>query len=573
MKKQNKKVVDLIYLDDNKSESQLKREYQSRINTWIDWLDVKQNDEKQIQEAHIEEQSEFYMVSSVLKHFIGRRLDWILNSVKDPELRTKYLSVLTPFSQQGNIKRFLMHYFQLAEEDSKQARVKFCLFNKSEREIKILWDIYKLTRTIETVTTLKKATYSSRPFPSSFSTSYIQEVLNTLKNVAQLLVKICIKPLYHKSFLDQFPLEVFNADTILKRKEADEYLIPDVVLEKFDYRNYLFYIYFRPSIKAIYQNEELSFQFNYLDYEIIRQEFLIDWLSVRLGNNQKKYEVFENYRYGNKTFNQVIERNPNMELTLLKKLPTYVFNDLISTVNETVDEGDYATINPESEKVGAFAQQFKQFNKALEFAQKSIKKLKRMVLKSKPESIKPFNFPSRITPLDQVKKSSDTPQKVLLSKNEIAFPFFCEQNAMFTKQYAFFQSKLGARYKAFHKLVTIHLISTPKNDLITRRTPRHEWATANIIENPGENGTNSQLLVLGSDVKTKPLSTGYSSSIEEKYAFKPYFVFGSSTKILGLGDPIEERIARGITYQVYDVSNPQVISKALKLMDVVIKRK
>jgi len=383
MKLRNKKVVDLIYLDDNKSDAQLQAEYQSRIDTWLDWLDVKQNDEKLIQEAHIEEQSEFYLVGNVLKHFIGRRLDWILNSVTDPELRGKYLSVLTPFSQHGNIKRFLLHFFQLVDEESKQERVKFKYFNKSEREIKILWDIYKLTRTIETVATLKKATYGSKPFPSSFSIEYIQEVLNTLKNVAQLLVKICIKPLYQKSFLDRFPQEVFNAETILKRKEADEYLIPDIVLDKFDYRNYLFYIYFRPSIKAIYQNEELSFQFNYLDYEIIRQEFLIDWISVRLSNNPKKWEVFDKYRYGNKTFNQVIESNPKMELHLLKQLPLNVFNDLISSVNEVVEKNEQATINPMSENVGVFARQFKQFNKALEFAQKSIKKLRRLVLKLK----------------------------------------------------------------------------------------------------------------------------------------------------------------------------------------------
>ena len=35
----------LIFLENIKPEYQLKIEYQSRIDTWLDWLENKQNDE------------------------------------------------------------------------------------------------------------------------------------------------------------------------------------------------------------------------------------------------------------------------------------------------------------------------------------------------------------------------------------------------------------------------------------------------------------------------------------------------------------------------------------------------
>lgn len=569
MKKRKKKLVDLIFLENIKSDSQLKIEYQSRINTWLDWLENKQNDEKLIQDAYIEEQTEFYMVNNVIKHFISKRLNWILNSVSNPELRSKYLSVLPPFSQQGNIKQFLLHFFQLVEEDSKQERLKFQFLNNSEREIKILWDIYKLTKTIESINTLKTAAKSTTPFPSFFSSYYIEEQLNTLIDVAQLLIKICIKPAHQTSILKNFPLSVFKPETILKRKEANDYIVTDIVLEKYDYRNYLFYIYFRPNIKAIYEDEALSFKFNYLDYEIIRQEFLMNWLSIRLRNNPKKQAIFDRYMQGNRTFSQIIEGNEKMELTLLKQLPVDVFNDLISTVNDSVDKKDKVEIDPLSEKFGTFSKHFKQFKSSLKLAHKSLKQLKQIV--SQPPPNKSFEFPPDIEKQPQPIEKPAALSTILLKKDEIVFPYFCVQSSLFSKQHTLFKNKLGARYKDFHSQVVVQLVKTSEDHLITRRTPRHEWVTAHLFEEPGDSQSNFTLLILGAGLKAKPLGMGYTDGADGKYHFKPYFVFGSTNKIMGLGEPTEERIVQGKPFKIYNFSNPQVINRALKLMSLIGK--
>ena len=88
MKKRKKKLVDLIFLEDEKPESQLKIEYQTRIKTWLEWLENKQNDEEQLQDAYIEEQTELKekkklidVIQEVEKHY--KTCDMIPNNKKD----------------------------------------------------------------------------------------------------------------------------------------------------------------------------------------------------------------------------------------------------------------------------------------------------------------------------------------------------------------------------------------------------------------------------------------------------------------------------------------------------------
>jgi hypothetical protein len=39
--KTKKKLVDLVYLDSKQLESDLKKDYQSKIDIWLKWMDIK----------------------------------------------------------------------------------------------------------------------------------------------------------------------------------------------------------------------------------------------------------------------------------------------------------------------------------------------------------------------------------------------------------------------------------------------------------------------------------------------------------------------------------------------------
>ncbi len=570
-----KKLVDLIYLDSHRLDKDLKKEYRARINTWMEWINSML--EKVVdEEIYVDEQSEYFMANSFLKSFLAKRLDWVLESVDNTELRNKYLLALPPFNQTGNVKQFFLHFFQFRDRPE-QKTLEFKYLNKSEREVRILWDINKLVKTLQTISVLQKNISGPNPFITSFTRTDVVNNLNALKKALTLMVKICIKQEYHDEIFSEFPIDCFEADAILKRKESENYYANDVVLEKFDYRNYFFHIYFRSSLKAIYKGKDLTFKFNYLDYEIVRQEFLIHWINQRLINNPRKWEILDNYTMGRKTFSEVIEKTPELEITLLKRLPKNIFDDLMAEVNESIqNKEDQAPIDPMSEKFGEFSKQFILFEKAKELAQKSIQAIRKYLRKSDiPE-------PSwkNMVPNDELAGESEDNDETLetqynikiLKKKEIDYPHFCEVNSEFSKQIALLQSKMPpAEHTKFQKTVSEYLSKISESVIIKRRTPRHEWAVNYQIQEKWGGIENNQLLILGAEVKRKQLSMGYSSGNDEDFEFRTYFVYGSEEKLIEMGNPVETRKARNKTYHIYNFTVPSVINKVMKLVEEVTK--
>jgi len=569
-----KKLIDLIYLDEGINESQLKTEYQARISTWEKWSQHRQDDDLTLVNTFVTEQAEYYSVSAFLTTFLRKRLDWIFQSISDQDLRLKYLLVLPPFSQKGNIKSFLLHFYQLKDHE-RQNNIVFQSLNKQERELRVLWDMYKLTKTLETIQTLKKWLVGRHPFPSYFSGKHALKTLNNLQECLVLLFRICIKSEYQSKLLKQFPKDVFSAETVLKRRESENYLVTDITLDKLDYRNYFFFIYYRSSLKANFEGQTLEFEINYLDYEIIRQEFLTHWISQRLKNNPAKLEVLNQYMFGSKTFAQMIEKRPDMEISLLKKLPKNVFDDLIAQVNDSVEGELKLEVDPMSETFGEFARQLFNFEKAKELAKKSVQAIRNYVIQTKKPGAKAITprqneiKPEEISLSRQKKRPSEFKIQIL-KKNEIGFPFFCSNNAHFSRLHKLLKSKLEHNvYVALNTKIEAFLSQTTSDRLIIRRSPRHEWAVPFLVHETENSESKGQLLILGAELKARPKGSGNSTGTDHKYEFRSYFVYGTEEKIGDMGFISEDRKVKGEIFYIYDFSHPAVIRQALKLIDVV----
>ena len=576
--KTKKKLVDLIYLDSQRLDKDLKKEYRARINTWMDWINT-MLDKVVEEEIYVDEQSEYFMANSFLKSFLTKRLDWVLESVDNSELRNKYLLALPPFNQTGNVKQFFLHFFQF-KDSPEQKTLEFRYLNKSEREVRILWDINKLIKTMQTISILQKHVSGPKPFISSFTRTDVVNNLSSLKKALTLLVKICIKQEFHDQILGEFPIDCFEPEAILERKESEDYYVNDVVLEKFDYRNYFFHIYFRSNLKAIYKGRDLTFKFNYLDYEIVRQEFLIHWINQRLTNNPRKWEILDNYTMGRKTFSEVIEKTPELEITLLKRLPKNIFDDLMAEVNDSIqNEEDRAPVDPMSEKFGEFSKQFVLFEKAKELAQKSIQAIRKYLGKSdRPEPswkdmVSKEQNDKNTNESEDSDDTFDTQYNIkILKKKEIDYPHFCEVNSEFSKQISLLQTKMPPdQHTRFQKTVSEYLSKISESAIIKRRTPRHEWAVNYQIQEKWGETENNQLLILGAEVKRKQLSMGYSSGNDEDFEFKTYFVYGSEEILIEMGNPVETRKVRNKTYHIYNFTVPSVINKVMKLVEEVTK--
>jgi hypothetical protein len=565
------KLVDLIHIDRALPESQLVKEYHSRLTVWYEWLQQRQDEDLRTFDSYVEEQAEYYTIENCLKNFLAKRLEWIQTSVRNADLRYRYLLVLPPFNQKGSIKRFLLHFFQLNDGANGQQAV-FGFLNKPERELRVLWDMYKLTRTLETIATLQKAVKGSSLFPSLFSAQHVQSTLNNLEAGLTLLFRLCIKPAHQDILLDRFGSEMFSPDAALERRETGNYLVNDSVLEKLDYRQYLFYIYYRPSMKALYQGQEHSYQINYLDFEIMRQEFLIHWINQRLKNNPHKMKVLDRYRLGQKTFAQIIEKRPELEISLLKQLPKDVFDDIIAHVNESVPTTMKAPVDPQSENWGDFARVLMQFEKVRDLARKSVDAVRGLLRGSKTV---PIQAPKVVQPMvtPQIQPSEPLPsqyQTSLVRDGEISFPFFSSNNAHFLRLHSLFKIKIETkRYLDFNRKIEMLLNQLPDDQIVKRRSPRNERSAVYLLDEITADQTIRHLLILGAELKNRPASVATPAGAQPRYDYRSYFVYGTAEKRNELGFIAEERKVRGVPFYIYDFSHPGAIRQALALAETI----
>ena len=157
--------------------------FTKNIETWQKRIDsLKQEKEKENLPNVKEEIAELDHLATFLK---GRMTKRLLAIKQYPEaLRKKYLRCLEPFYTEEGITRFMSHYFDV--EVFKQVRLRFRKKKDFEKEVNVLFDLYRVKKTIETITTLEKSVTSEEPFPSQFEKSEQAEFLKVLKEIFKL---------------------------------------------------------------------------------------------------------------------------------------------------------------------------------------------------------------------------------------------------------------------------------------------------------------------------------------------------------------------------------------------------
>lgn len=377
--KPEKRVVDLIYIAPPKSTEELLKEYRLKIDIWGKKL-------KEIQEYYFEQSydtagadmQEVLAMRKFLNQFLKHRISWIDEKITDAQLKKRYLQVLPPFHQKGAIKTLLFHFFQLKESQDKK-QILFKAATPQEKEVRILWDIYKLRKTIESIRVLKKACQEESPFPSIFAVPTRVKRLEELERVFKLMFQMVIRPEHQKELFNGLSPKHIAPEALIQRQEAGVQLIYPHVIEKFNYRNHFFFVYFYSGMKAKVGGEVREFRFNYLDFEIIKQEFLTHWLNQKLQGNPQKDKVYRRYKLGEKNLADLIAAQPEKEIEILQQLPYDVFNDITAEVNETVAEDQKVEVETFSENHGEFAEVRGQFERAKKIAKQSIEKIKELV--------------------------------------------------------------------------------------------------------------------------------------------------------------------------------------------------
>ncbi|MDX2469146.1 MAG: hypothetical protein QNL04_01080 [SAR324 cluster bacterium] len=576
----NRKVVDLIYVEPHASDLTLYQDHKTKLDLWIQRMIDGQEAAISQDDSGMEKVSEFAFGQMCLQQMAVKRLEWIQTKVTDQALKHKYLMVLPPFPQKNGLKTLLTHFF-LCELNSKNQLV-FSGKTNQEKELNILWDIYKLRKTLESIHILEKSLKEEGGFPSIFTKAEILKNLDQLKKSFMLLFRMCIVEDQQKALLKNFSLSHFKPEAMLERLESGEHLVRPNLINQYDYRNHFFYIYYQPGMKAKENGKEYKFEFNFLDFEIIKQEFLSHWVCEKLQNNPKKDEIYINYMLGEESISEILEKNPKRELELLKKLPLNLFNDILAGFQGKIAEPKLP-FDPMSEEVGEFAESFTLFHSALEIAKKPASFLKNMFTKKSFEEAIDFDAPLEFDspekqeasePNKKEEGTTESPKSKFtvkrLTKEEISFPFLVASTSEFNRKLVLLQSKMTPpKYQIFNNRIRELFTTKSDNAFCKRRTPKHEWTLPYMFTETEGAKITEHLLILGAEVKTKELSMGYGSKDQDqKFSFTGYYVYGSSASQYGL-TPIEGRNVRGSEIHVFDATSPDIINLVEKLLPLI----
>ena len=508
-------------------------------------------------------------IRKMIRGLLAPRLETLAKEHSD-ELAL-YLNLLIPFDSQGGLRDFLIHFFQV--EDNGGALV-FQERDRFERDVYVLYDVYRVKKTLEVIEALRASRNNpARRFPSVFGDEKIFQILDSLEAVLKLLFKQCLPAKHRAEILPQLTPRFIQDKSLLERREEEILYAFPHVLEKYDYRRFFFLVYFKDGLRAkVSQTEEREFRYDYLDFQIIKHEFLVHWLSNSLGDDPRKHLIYEKYSMHGKTLSQLVREKPDQEISYLRQMPSHTLNDVASEVNEELPEELQIGAIPNSEKFGIFHRLKKQLQAAVEMVRAPIEVLRKKII-HEPEI--PWEEPTDPEPEPEtVPEPVPEPARwevLLLKKDQIHRPFFTESSAQFTSQLNRLKVKLGSRWKGYATFATKHLERTPEMRTIRRRTPRHEWAMPYRLRYiVPDQAPKDYLFVIGAEVKAKARGMGYQA--QEAYNISPYLAFATNNPEEGFGEQMGERqIAGGIKLQEYSMELTAVSDKAMEVFEVLKK--
>ena len=143
---------------------------QNRYQEIEEWKEYWKNKQEEYFENNFETSSPSVIEANEIRRFFNQFLQRKLSIIEEyeEELRLQALRFILPFNSDNGIRDFLLHFFQL--EISKDGKLEYVARNHFEKEVHILYDIYKIKKTMECIDVIRKTLGNpEKEFKSRFS--------------------------------------------------------------------------------------------------------------------------------------------------------------------------------------------------------------------------------------------------------------------------------------------------------------------------------------------------------------------------------------------------------------------
>lgn len=562
----NKSITSLIKTESIKDPDQYIKKCHAEIEKWKKYW---KNKQEEYFEQNVDTNSPSVIEVNEIRRFFNQHLQNKLTQIEeyDPELKRQALRFIIPFNADNGITDFVLHFFQLEMQEGKPEYVERDPF---EKEVHILYDIFKIKKTMECIDVMRKTLGNpEKEFKSQFSQQQKKEILEQLREVLKVLFRSTIKPELQKSIFQSINMEMINGESILERREKNFFYCYPHVIEKYDYRNLFFLIYFKEGLSAKVGGEQKTFHYNYMNFEILKQEYLTQWLESKLKDNPAKQKIYETFEIDNRTIASWIKEDPSKEIPLLKQLPINKFNNLIAQVDENVDDDLKAGMPSMSENHGEVAEFKADTKEATKLAKSPLKKLKSFLSfkKKSKESLEQLQSPGAVQEPELSGKKEPEWRIVALTAKQIPYFYLCQSASKYKSKLAMVRTTLGEDFQNLNKLVPKLMKAFGENRVVLRRTPKHDWVVPYSMKYVVGDQSTDYLFILGGEAKLKPKGMGYSTG--DEYTYTPYVVFATATQNEQYGSVEGERQVGKKIYYEYNIANPETRKKVVEFMQMI----
>ena len=562
----NRSITSLIKTETITDVDQYLKSCQQEIEQWKEYWKKKQ---EEYFEQNFDTNSPSVMEANEIRRFFNQYLQRKLNVIEsyEEELKLQALRFILPFNSDYGILDFLLHFFQL--EANEDGNLEYVERNPFEKEVHILYDIYKIKKTMECIDVmLKTLGNQEKEFKSRFSIKDKKAILEQLREVLKVLFKFTIKPDCQKELYQSINMDLISGESILQRRENNLFYCYPHVIEKYDYRNLFFLIYFRDGLSAKVGGQQKMFHYSYMNFEILKQEYLTDWLETCLKNNPAKQNLYKTYEVDNRTIASWVEEDPSKEIDLLKKLSINKFNNLIAQVDENIDDELKADMPSMSEKHGEMAQFKKDTKEGIKLAKSPLDKLKSFLAFKKKSKIG-SSEPSQLTPIAPIGEPEPEPKWriVALNAKQVPYYYLCQSSSKYKSKLSIVRTKLAGEFQNLNNLVTKLMNAFGESGVVRRRTPKHDWVIPYSMKYVVGDSSTDYLFILGGEAKVKPKGMGYSTG--DEYNYTPYVVFATAQQDDQYGNIDGERQVGQKKYCEYSIANPAVRSKVVEFMQMI----
>jgi len=363
-----------------------------------------------------------------------------------------------------------------------------------------------------------------------------------------------IKTDYLKSIYQKLSVKQFAPVQLVSRKEKDISYVRDGILMGNHARELFMLLFFNQEMRIKANGKENNIKFNYLDFELIKNEFLVDWMIRKLKGNKNKEKIYNKYKINGKTLTELVKEKPEKEGELLQSVPVEIFSDVAEQINEIVDEADKTPVPTLSKNHGEIARAENTFSKAKKIAKLPLIKMKAVV----SNLIKP----------KKKKATSNLPKSnyslEVAGNDEIDFAYFDENHTTYSSKLTFLKKKLGDKpYMEFHQNLWKFFEQIGTHHLIKREEPVKEWAIPFVLKD----GDKSRLLIIGTEISPKKTESGAKTN---EYNFNPYFIFGLNEVDEEYGKFLGTRKVKGTEFHCYSYAEIRVQKEALDLFRLIL---